>query len=50
MPSRIQEMSQNIFQQDISDIPLKVGIQLAKLTKVGACNQLLVFVQHVNEK
>jgi len=30
--SRILEMSQNIFQQDTNDIPLKMGIQFNELT------------------
>jgi len=47
---RILEMSQNIFQKDINDIPLKVDIQSGELTDVDGCNQPLMFVQRVKEK
>jgi hypothetical protein len=50
MLSRILEMGQNIFQQDINDIPLKVDIQFDESTDVDSCNQQLMFVQHVKEK
>jgi hypothetical protein len=50
MLSRILEMSQNIFQQNINDIPLKVDIQFDELTDVDGCNQSLMFVQNVKEK
>jgi hypothetical protein len=42
--SRILEMSQNIFQQDTNDIPLKMGIQFNELTDADGCNQALIFV------
>jgi hypothetical protein len=50
MLSRILQTSQNIFQQNINDIPLKVDIQFDELTDVDGCNQPLMFVQHVREK
>lgn len=48
--SRILEMGQNLFRQDINDIPLEVDIQFDELTDVDGCNQPLMFVQHVKGK
>jgi hypothetical protein len=50
MFSRILEMSQDIFQQGINDIPLKWDILFDELTDVYGCNQPLMFVQNVKKK
>jgi hypothetical protein len=42
--SRILQMSQNNFQQDTNDIPLKMDIQFHELTDADGCNQPLIYV------
>ena len=50
--SRIDDMSQDILQQIVSDLVatlVKFSIQLDESTDVSNCNQLLVFVRYVKE-